>query len=158
MLLYLSTNTRPDITFAVTQVARFNHSPKKSHASAIKTIVRYLHRTSDKGTIDTPTGDLSIDCYIDANFAGLHGRIPITFHQVESQELDTSSSWEDAQSCENRNFRLRVPSPPWKIRILRSQHQNENSASTSLSLGGSRIGSASSSSIQVNHSLSCLRR
>jgi hypothetical protein len=76
MLLYLSTNTRPDITFAVSQVARFNHSPKKSHASAVKTIVRYLHRTADKGTIVTPTGDLSLDCYVDADFAGLHGRDP----------------------------------------------------------------------------------
>ena len=76
MLLYLSTNTRPDITFAVSQVARFNHNPKKSHASAIKTIVRYLHRTADKGTIVTPTGDLSLDCYVDADFAGLHGRDP----------------------------------------------------------------------------------
>jgi hypothetical protein len=53
MLLYLSTNTRPDITFAVSQVARFNHSPKKSHATAIKAIVRYLHCTADKGTIVT---------------------------------------------------------------------------------------------------------
>jgi hypothetical protein len=76
MLLYLSTNTRPDITFAVSQVARFNHSPKKSHASAVKTIVRYLYRTADKGTIVTPTGDLSLDCYVDADFAGLHGRDP----------------------------------------------------------------------------------
>jgi hypothetical protein len=76
MLLYLSTNTRPDIAFAVSQVARFNHSPKKSHATAIKTIIRYLHRTADKGTIVRPTGDLSIDCYVDADFAGLHGRDP----------------------------------------------------------------------------------
>ncbi|KAI2491580.1 hypothetical protein MHU86_22985 [Fragilaria crotonensis] len=59
MLLYLSTNTRPDITFAVSQVARFNHSPKKSHAMAIKTIVRYLHRTADKGTIVTHWRPLS---------------------------------------------------------------------------------------------------
>ena len=76
MLLYLCTNTRPDISFAVSQVARFNHSPKRSHASAIKTIVRYLHRTADKGIIVRPTGDLSIDCYVDADFAGLHGRDP----------------------------------------------------------------------------------
>ena len=76
MLLYLSTNTRPDITFAVSQVARFSHAPKKSHASAVKTIVRYLHKTADKGTIVTPTGDLSLDCYVDADFAGLHGRDP----------------------------------------------------------------------------------
>ena len=76
MLLYLSTNTRPDISFAVSQVARFNHNPKRSHASAIKTIVRYLHRTHDKGMIVRLTGDLSIDCYVDADFAGLHGRDP----------------------------------------------------------------------------------
>jgi hypothetical protein len=36
MLLYPLTNTRPDIAFAVSQVARFNHNPKKSHATAIK--------------------------------------------------------------------------------------------------------------------------
>ena len=76
MLLYLSTNTRPDISFAVSQVARFNHNPKRSHATAIKTIVRYLHRTSNKGTIVRPTGDLSIDCYVDADFSGLYGRDP----------------------------------------------------------------------------------
>ena len=76
MLLYLSTNTRPDISFAVSQVARFCHNPKRSHASAIKTIVRYLHRTCDMGMIVKPTGDLSVDCYVDADFAGLHGRDP----------------------------------------------------------------------------------
>ncbi|KAI2488976.1 hypothetical protein MHU86_25628 [Fragilaria crotonensis] len=76
MLLYFSTNTRPDIAFAVSQVARFSHNPKKSHASAIKTIVRYLQRTYDKGMIVKPTGDLTLDCYVDADFAGLHRRDP----------------------------------------------------------------------------------
>jgi hypothetical protein len=41
MLLYLSTNTRPDISFAVSQAARFSANPKQSHATAVKTIVRY---------------------------------------------------------------------------------------------------------------------
>ena len=76
MLLYLSTNTRPDIAYAVSQVARFSHNPKKSHASAVKTIVRYLNRTKNMGMIVKPTGDLAIDCYVDADFAGLHGRDP----------------------------------------------------------------------------------
>ena len=32
LLLYLSTNTRPDIAFAVSQVAQFTSNPKQSHA------------------------------------------------------------------------------------------------------------------------------
>ena len=51
MLLYLSTNTRPDIAFAVSQVCRFGSDPKKSHASAIKTLLHYLKGTADKGMI-----------------------------------------------------------------------------------------------------------
>jgi hypothetical protein len=62
MSLYLSTKTRPDIAFAVSQVARFCHSPKKSPASAVKTLVRYLHRTSEMSMIVKPTGNLDLDC------------------------------------------------------------------------------------------------
>jgi hypothetical protein len=39
MLLYLLTNTRHDIAFAVSQVARFSYSSKQSHASTMKQIV-----------------------------------------------------------------------------------------------------------------------
>ena len=42
MLLYLSGNTCPDITFAVSQVACFTHNPGKSYPTALKMIVRYL--------------------------------------------------------------------------------------------------------------------
>ena len=51
MLLYLSTNTRPDISFAVSQVARFTHTPKQSHGTAVKSIIRYLAGTSKRGVI-----------------------------------------------------------------------------------------------------------
>jgi hypothetical protein len=76
MLLYLTTNTRPDCSFAVSQVGRFCHDPKKSHATAIKTIVRYLHRTSDKGMIVRPTGVLNLENYVDASFANSYGVEP----------------------------------------------------------------------------------
>jgi hypothetical protein len=76
MLLYLATNTRPDISFAVSQVARFNHNPKQSHAQAVKMIVRYLHRTSEMGTIVRPSNSLALDCFVDADFAGLYRRDP----------------------------------------------------------------------------------
>jgi hypothetical protein len=42
MLLYLSTNTHPDIAYRVSQAARFTSNPKQSHATAVKMIVRYL--------------------------------------------------------------------------------------------------------------------
>ena len=74
MLLYLSTNTRVDIVYVVSQVAHFGTNPKQSHTSTIKVIVRYLAGMADKGTIFTPNNNFKIDCYIDANFAGLHGQ------------------------------------------------------------------------------------
>ena len=73
MLLYLSGNSRPDISFAVSQAARFTHSPKQTHAKAVKKIVRYLKGTRDKGLIFRPTGDWKVDCYVDADFCGLWG-------------------------------------------------------------------------------------
>ena len=39
MLQYLAMNTRPDISFAVSQVSHFTHGAKTSHGIAIKTIV-----------------------------------------------------------------------------------------------------------------------
>lgn len=74
MLLYLSTNSRPDIAFAVSQVCRFSARPKQSHATAVKTIVRYLYKTRDEGMTFRPTGSLDLDLYVDADFCSLHGR------------------------------------------------------------------------------------
>jgi len=73
MMLYLSTNTRPDISFAVSQAAKYSTFPKMSHATAVKTIVRYLKGTADKGIICTLTKDLKLECYVDADFAGSYG-------------------------------------------------------------------------------------
>ncbi|GFH50765.1 hypothetical protein CTEN210_07241 [Chaetoceros tenuissimus] len=76
MLLYLSNNTRPDITVAVSQVARFTHSPKQSHSSAVKRIIRYLKGTINNGTILRVPKKLSLDCFVDANFCGLYNIDP----------------------------------------------------------------------------------
>ena len=78
MLLYLSTNTRPDIAFAVSQVARFTHNPKLSHGIAVKMIIRYLKGTMTKGTIVKKASCLQLDCFCDADFAGLYSRDPHT--------------------------------------------------------------------------------
>jgi hypothetical protein len=76
MLLYIANNTRPDISFAVSSVARFVNSPKKSHASAVQTILRYLKRTEEMGIIVKPNGTFDLKVWVDADFAGLYGREP----------------------------------------------------------------------------------
>lgn len=76
MLLYLSNNTRLDITFAVSQVSRFTAAPKKSHASAVKTIARYLARTAENGIVVKPDGSYNLRTWVDADFSGLHGQEP----------------------------------------------------------------------------------
>jgi Reverse transcriptase (RNA-dependent DNA polymerase) len=73
MLMYLASNSRPDIAFAVHQCARFTHNPKKSHGKAVERIVSYLQGTKRQGMIMKPSGHLTIDCYVDADFAGLYG-------------------------------------------------------------------------------------
>ena len=63
---------RPDIIFAVSQAARFTHEPKQSHAAAVKTIVRNLAKTADKGmSVKKPKTAIKLDCFEDADFAGL---------------------------------------------------------------------------------------
>ena len=72
MLIYLASNSRPDIAFAVHQCARFTHHPRLIHEQALKRIGRYLVGTKTKGLIlDPKRNDLGIDLYVDADFAGL---------------------------------------------------------------------------------------
>jgi Reverse transcriptase (RNA-dependent DNA polymerase) len=71
MLLYLSSNSRPNIQFAVHQCARFTHNPKASHGEAVKRICQYLQGTRERGLIFQPTKEMTLDCYSDADFAGL---------------------------------------------------------------------------------------
>ena len=70
MLSYLQGTTRPDISFAVNQCARFSNNPRQSHEVAVKQIVRYLLASRDKGIIFKPDVSRGLECYADADFAG----------------------------------------------------------------------------------------
>ena len=76
MMMYLACNSRPDIAFAVHQCARHTHKPTALHAKYLKQIGRYLRHTRDKGMIIKPIMDntLHLECFADADFAGLYGR------------------------------------------------------------------------------------
>jgi hypothetical protein len=47
--MYLTNNTRPDITFAVNCLARHSAAPIMRHWNDIKNILRYLNGTIDLG-------------------------------------------------------------------------------------------------------------
>ena len=73
MMLYLASNTRPDISFAVHQCSWFIHITKASHKTAVKRIFRYIQGTKDNVLLFNPFKKLVVDCYDDADFAGLWG-------------------------------------------------------------------------------------
>ena len=76
MLWYLYGHSRPDLGFAVSQAARFAHSPKRSHELALIRIGQYLKGTIDQGLEFKPSSltDFKMDVYVDSDFMGLYGR------------------------------------------------------------------------------------
>ena len=70
MMNYLQQSTRPDISFAVHQCARFCEDPKRSHERAVKRIVKYLLGTKERGIVCRPDKTKGLECFADADFAG----------------------------------------------------------------------------------------
>ena len=68
-LNYLEKCTRPDISYAVHQCARFTSNPRKEHGDAVRWLGRYLKGTRDKGIILKPN-QKSFEVFVDADFAG----------------------------------------------------------------------------------------
>jgi hypothetical protein len=70
-LNYIANNTRPDISMAVHQCAKYCSQPKAIHELAVTRIIRYLLSTKEKGLILKPNTSLALDMYVDADFAGM---------------------------------------------------------------------------------------
>lgn len=67
-LLYLSTISRPDISFAVNYLSRFNCKPMRSHLKMVKRIFQYLKGTMNIGV--SFNGDSEFVAYTDSDFGG----------------------------------------------------------------------------------------
>ncbi|KAK6149303.1 hypothetical protein DH2020_016828 [Rehmannia glutinosa] len=68
-LLYL-TASRPDITFAVGVCARFQSTPKDSHMTAAKRMLRYLKGCQQDGLWYPKEGGFKLIGYLDSDYAG----------------------------------------------------------------------------------------
>ena len=67
-LMYLASHTRPDISFAVNLLARYNSSPTRRHWTGVKQIFRYLRGTMDMGLYYSLSSKSGLVGYADAGF------------------------------------------------------------------------------------------
>ncbi|CAN6727389.1 unnamed protein product [Malus baccata var. baccata] len=68
-LIYL-TITRPDITYSVSLVSQFMHSPTLGHLTLVKRILRYLRLSVGRGILMQKNDNTQIMGYCDADWAG----------------------------------------------------------------------------------------
>ena len=68
-LMYLAVSTRPDIAYAVNNLARFNSNPQKVHWTAMKRVLRYLKGTIYHGILYRQDGSDKCISYSDADWA-----------------------------------------------------------------------------------------
>ncbi|XP_068323249.1 secreted RxLR effector protein 161-like [Pyrus communis] len=102
-LLYLAQCTRPNISFAVNLLARYNNTPTPSTGMVLKTFFRYLKSTTDLGLFYTHKS-LSVAApngpWIDSRFVGYADAGYLSDpHRARSQTCyvftvgDTAISW-----------------------------------------------------------------
>jgi hypothetical protein len=66
-LMWLSNVSRPDITWAVNQCARYRQNPSVAHYKATQYICRYLNATHDYGLLFQGSSEYSMTGYCDAS-------------------------------------------------------------------------------------------
>jgi hypothetical protein len=108
---FLAQNTRPDITYAIHQCARFCQNPCTPHGAAIKHIGCYLKSTHDKGLILPPDGTNSLhNAYCDSDFCGTWTAGLPTFMDPVSPKPVSSSPTATALFSEQASYKQRLPS------------------------------------------------
>lgn len=68
-LLYLSQGTRPDITYTVNSLSRYNNQPTNEHWMALKRVMRYLKATMSMKLVYKKNVDEIISGYCDSDWA-----------------------------------------------------------------------------------------
>lgn len=119
-LMFISTSTRPDISFAVGMLCRYMDNPGPGHWKAAKQVLKYLKNTSTLGlhyTKSSKTPELS--AYVDADYAGdedarksttgyifYYGNCPVSWSATLQPVVATSSTYAEyialasaAQEC-----------------------------------------------------------
>jgi hypothetical protein len=89
-LNYLAQTTRPDIMYAMHQIAKYLSDPRQSHGEAILNLVRYLKKTRNLGLKFKPDPKKGFECYCDADFSGNWNR---EFAPTDPSTAKSQSGW-----------------------------------------------------------------
>ena len=89
-LNYLAQTSRPDIIFAVHQLARYSSDPKEAHGTAIMYLCMYLNKTRNLGLMFKPDSSKGFECYADADFCGAWNK---AFAEVDPSTSKSRSGW-----------------------------------------------------------------
>ena len=74
--MYLQSNTRLYVSFAVNRCAWFTHNTKAPNETSMKRIFRYLQGTKDKGLVfNPPKKPVVVEFYADEDFLGMWGHV-----------------------------------------------------------------------------------
>jgi hypothetical protein len=68
MMLYLSTPTRPDISYSMSMLARFMAKPRQEHWVCVKGVLQYLRKTAARALMCSGE-EYKIEGYSDSDFA-----------------------------------------------------------------------------------------
>lgn len=71
-LLYISTGTRPDISFSVNYLSRFQNCYNSTHFKYALRVLKYLYSTRDLSfnySFNSNANDI-LDCFVDSDWAG----------------------------------------------------------------------------------------
>ena len=73
-VLYVANSTRPDISYAVSELSRYSSHPGREHWNELKRVLYYLNETKNHGIVYQGSKSSIIHGYVDASYA----RCPVT--------------------------------------------------------------------------------
>ncbi|XP_075099222.1 secreted RxLR effector protein 161-like [Nicotiana tabacum] len=106
-LMYAQTCTRPDISFAVGMLGRYQSNPGIDHWKAAKKILRYLKGTKDYMLMYRRSKHLEVVGYLDSDFAGCIDTRKSMFGYL-FQLAEGAISWKSAKQSVISTFTMEV--------------------------------------------------
>jgi hypothetical protein len=89
-LNYLAQTTRPDIMYAMHQIAEYSSDLRQMHGKAILYLVCYLKKMRKLGLKFKPDSKIGFKCYCDADLSGYWNK---EFAPIDPSTAKSQSRW-----------------------------------------------------------------